>query len=99
MDRLANDTYYATIYIAVGKEEIAIDARPSDAIAIGIEARVPLFVVKSLMDKAGQKNPFPPNFKLEPRRQKKIELKQEDMEKMKGLLESARQREQKSSEQ
>ncbi len=39
------DTYYSSIYILDGNnEEIAIDSRPSDAIAVAIRVDAPIFV-------------------------------------------------------
>ena len=41
---LRDNTFYATIYLKKGKKEIAVDARPSDAIAIALRANCPIFV-------------------------------------------------------
>lgn len=39
------DTYYSTIYLSNGQdEEVTIDARPSDAIAVAIRVDAPIFV-------------------------------------------------------
>jgi bifunctional DNase/RNase len=50
---LRNEVYYARIVVAVGKEEIDIDSRPSDALALAVRAEVPIYVSESVMDKAG----------------------------------------------
>lgn len=93
VDRLKNHTYFASLYIQTPQKAVAIDCRPSDAIALALEARVPIFVEKKVMDEAGQKNPFPGAAM----RQAKREFKEEDLKKLKALLEKARQREQQSS--
>lgn len=39
------DTYFSTIYLSNGNdEEVTIDARPSDAIAVAIRVEAPIFV-------------------------------------------------------
>lgn len=45
--------YYATVVIDDNWERLEIDARPSDAIAIALRARAPIYVEKSVLDKAG----------------------------------------------
>src|SRR4026209_1661330 len=41
---LKDNTFYALIYLSVNGEAMAIDARPSDAIALALRARAPIFV-------------------------------------------------------
>lgn len=48
---LRDNIYYAFIYIHQDGKELAIDSRPSDAIALAIRLGVPIFVVKKLADK------------------------------------------------
>lgn len=94
VDRIANNTYFACIYITTAaSQDLKIDSRPSDAIALALEARAPIFVDKKVMDKVAQDNPFP-GIAM---RQEKREMKPEDLEKMQELLEKARQREQQAS--
>lgn len=49
---LRNDVFYATLRIKTDGRTIDIDSRPSDAIALGVRLRVPLYVDESVMDKA-----------------------------------------------
>jgi bifunctional DNase/RNase len=49
---LRSDTFYANIYIRRNGEELAVDARPSDAVALAVRADVPIFVAESVMDGA-----------------------------------------------
>jgi len=41
---LRENTFYALIYLLVNGEPVAIDARPSDAIALALLAQAPIFV-------------------------------------------------------
>jgi hypothetical protein len=43
---MKNHTYYATIHISTNNRKITVDARPSDAIAVGIATNVPLFAAE-----------------------------------------------------
>lgn len=65
ISELHDDTFFARIVIARGAgdegdaedetgDEVEIDARPSDAIALAVRAEVPIFVMESVMDAAGQ---------------------------------------------
>jgi bifunctional DNase/RNase len=49
---LKDNTFYALIYLAVGDETLAIDARPSDAIALALRTKAPIFVEDSVIDNA-----------------------------------------------
>ena len=49
---LRENTFYALIYLAVAGETVAIDARPSDAIALALRARVPIFVEEQVIEHA-----------------------------------------------
>ena len=59
VEKMEAGTFYAMIYIHVGEEEMVIDARPSDAIALALEIGAPIYVSRSVMDAGGQENPFP----------------------------------------
>jgi len=49
---LKENTFYALIYLTVAGEIVAIDARPSDAIALALRARAPIFVEEAVIDNA-----------------------------------------------
>ncbi len=53
IDDLKNDTFYAVISVNANWKQMKIDARPSDAIAIALRVRAPIYVKKSVLDKAG----------------------------------------------
>ena len=45
-------TYYALIYLTLNGESMAIDARPSDAIALALRVRAPIFVEETVIEHA-----------------------------------------------
>ena len=49
---LKENTYYALIYLTRKGDEIIIDSRPSDAIAIALSADAPIFVSDQVIEKA-----------------------------------------------
>jgi uncharacterized protein len=49
---LRDNTFYALIYVDTGSDTVAIDARPSDAIALALRAQAPIFVEESVIDNA-----------------------------------------------
>ncbi len=49
---LRNDVYYARIVVDVAGKQMEIDSRPSDAIALAVRAKAPIFVAETVMDKA-----------------------------------------------
>jgi bifunctional DNase/RNase len=49
---LKDNTFYALIYVSTGSDTVAIDARPSDAIALALRAQAPIFVEESVIDNA-----------------------------------------------
>jgi bifunctional DNase/RNase len=52
VSELQDDTFYARIVIDLDGRHAEVDARPSDAIALAVRARVPIYVVESVMDRA-----------------------------------------------
>lgn len=49
---LRNDTFFAEVTLRVNGRRMAIDARPSDAIALAVRARVSVYVAAEVMDQA-----------------------------------------------
>ena len=49
---LQENTFYALIYLSLAGSTVAIDARPSDAIALALRTRAPIFVEDSVIDNA-----------------------------------------------
>jgi bifunctional DNase/RNase len=52
IDDLWNTIYYAKLYVRKGDEELEIDARPSDAIAMAVRFEAPIFVSEGILDAA-----------------------------------------------
>jgi bifunctional DNase/RNase len=50
---LRDDIFYAIVYLNAGGPEFQLDARPSDAIALAIRAKVPVLVEERVFEKAG----------------------------------------------
>lgn len=48
---LRHDVYYARIVIDVDGRQVEIDSRPSDAIALAVRAKVPIFVQDVVMER------------------------------------------------
>ncbi len=49
---LKENTFYALIYVTLQGDTVAVDARPSDAIALALRARVPIYVEESVIENA-----------------------------------------------
>lgn len=49
---LQENTFYALIYLSRNGDTMAIDARPSDAIALALRTRAPIFVEDAVIDHA-----------------------------------------------
>ena len=49
---LKENTFFALIYLSLNGDTVAIDARPSDAIALALRARAPIFVEDAVIDNA-----------------------------------------------
>ena len=53
VSELLNDTFYAKISIQVSGSSFEVDSRPSDAIALAVRVKVPIYVEDEVMEKAG----------------------------------------------
>jgi len=49
---LKDNTFYAMIYISRNGQVIAVDSRPSDAIALALRTKAPIFVEESVVEGA-----------------------------------------------
>jgi bifunctional DNase/RNase len=49
---LKENTFYALIHILVNGQIVAVDARPSDAIALALRTKAPIFVEDSVIENA-----------------------------------------------
>ena len=49
---LKENTFYAIVHLTVRGERVAVDARPSDAIALALRTRAPILVEESVIENA-----------------------------------------------
>jgi hypothetical protein len=49
---IRDDVYFANLILETGGEEIRIDSRPSDAVAMAVRCHVPILVARDVMDTA-----------------------------------------------
>lgn len=54
---LKSNTFYALLYLEVEGRSIEIDSRPSDAIAIALRAKAPIFVAEKVLESASHAEP------------------------------------------
>ena len=52
LNEISNDTYFAQIILDMNGEEVSIDSRPSDAIALAVRAEAPIYADESVLDRA-----------------------------------------------
>ena len=53
INELADETFYAKLIVDADGRHVEVDSRPSDAIALAIRAKVPIFVEDAVLDQAG----------------------------------------------
>lgn len=52
ISELKDDTFFAVLWLRQGDEPLALDARPSDALALALRADCPIFVTEQVMQMA-----------------------------------------------
>jgi bifunctional DNase/RNase len=52
VDDLYNNTYYAKLSVRIDSKVTDIDCRPSDAIALALRAKVPIYVADRVLEEA-----------------------------------------------
>lgn len=50
---LSDDIYYARLVLDANGRHVEVDSRPSDAIALALRAKVPIYVAENVLDNAG----------------------------------------------
>ena len=50
---LQNDTFYAKLTLDANGDSMEVDSRPSDAIALAVRTKVPIYVEETVLEKAG----------------------------------------------
>jgi bifunctional DNase/RNase len=51
---LKENTFYANLYLNIEGEELVVDSRPSDAIALAVRVKAPIFVAESVIEATKQ---------------------------------------------
>ena len=59
---LSEGTFYAMLCIQHEGQEVQVDSRPSDAIAIGVAASIPIFVSDHVLEQVEKDNQLPPDL-------------------------------------
>jgi len=57
IDDLWQDTYYAKITVTLNGNTIDIDSRPSDAIALALRMKAPIYMAESVLQQAAREEP------------------------------------------
>ncbi|HPP76144.1 MAG TPA: bifunctional nuclease family protein [Armatimonadota bacterium] len=52
IDDLWHETYYAKVHIVINGSVVEIDSRPSDAIALGLRTKAPIYMAESVLEQA-----------------------------------------------
>jgi hypothetical protein len=73
---LRDNTYFAIIHLEKGGEVIEVDSRPSDAIAVALRTKSPIFVDEKVVEKSQQVD------------SKDMSFTQENKDKWREILES-----------
>jgi uncharacterized protein len=53
VNNVTDTTFYAKVIMSSDNRQVEIDARPSDAIALALRAKAPIYAEASVLDKAG----------------------------------------------
>ncbi|QBD78281.1 bifunctional nuclease family protein [Ktedonosporobacter rubrisoli] len=86
---LIDEIFYARLILDVAGRHVEIDSRPSDAIALAVRTRTPIFVEESVLDRAGvalepNEEPQRPVTKPEP----KLEPEKDNLEAYRDFINS-----------
>jgi bifunctional DNase/RNase len=60
ISELRDDTFFAVLWLRQGNEPLALDARPSDALALALRADCPIYVTEEVMQAAKLNTTGPP---------------------------------------
>lgn len=60
VDELRGGVFIGSIFVRQEGRQIEIDSRASDAIALAVGNKVPIFMAKEVLEQAGEENPEPP---------------------------------------
>ena len=82
---LKENTFYANLHLNIGGKELIVDSRPSDAIALAVRVKAPIFITDSVIEATKQLGLFASNLLEEQDELKSIieNMKPEDFGKYK----------------
>jgi bifunctional DNase/RNase len=82
---IKGNTFYANLYLNIEGKEIVVDSRPSDAIALAVRVKAPIFIAESVVEVTKQLGLFASNILEEQDELKTIieNMKPEDFGKFK----------------
>ena len=85
INELRENTFFAKLHLNVGGAEMIVDSRPSDAIALAVRVKAPIFVAESVIEASKELGIFSSNLIEESDELKSIieSLKPEDFGKYK----------------
>jgi bifunctional DNase/RNase len=79
VSELRDDTFFAVVWMDQGGETVAIDSRPSDAIALALRWDCPIYASRSVLDNARQVVEGPPNANTDEMRRWLENLNDDDL--------------------
>jgi bifunctional DNase/RNase len=82
---LKENTFYANLYLNIEGKELVVDSRPSDAIALAVRVKAPIYIADSVIEATKQLGLFASNLLEEQDELKSIieNMKPEDFGKYK----------------
>jgi len=82
---IKGNTFYANLFLNIEGREIVVDSRPSDAIALAVRVKAPIFIAESVVEATKQLGLFASNLLEEQDELKTIieDMKPEDFGKFK----------------
>ncbi len=81
---LKNNTYYAVIHVRRNSERYEVDSRPSDAIALAVREKIPIYVEEEVMEKGAYTPDEMQDVEVD-----QVDLKEDRLEKLKKELQEA----------
>jgi len=79
VSEMRDDTYYAVIWMEQGGETVALDSRPSDAIALALRWDCPIYASRAVLDNAKQVAEGPQNVNADEMRRWLENLNDDEM--------------------
>ena len=90
VSELLNDTFYAKINIQLNGNTFEVDSRPSDALALAVRVKVPIYVEDAVMEKAGvalDKETGKPIIGGEPEEKAVAKMTEDDLQRLSAFKE------------